>query len=78
MSRRALRMTVRAKRQLFAPAVFAELDEDGMREPIDVRLQTADAIAQPLGQHRDDAIRQIDAVAALQRFAIELAAGAST
>ena len=58
-------MTVLANRVLFRAAVFGELNEDRMRQAIDVRIQAADAIAQPLRQHRDDAIGQINAVAAL-------------
>src|SRR4051812_44742397 len=37
-------------------AVFSEADEDGMRQPIDIRVEAANAVTQPLGQHRDDAV----------------------
>ena len=71
-------MTVLAKRASLWSAIFAEFDEDGMRQAIDAGLQAANAVAQALGQHRDDAIGQINAVAALERFAIQRARREST
>src|SRR5213078_4555214 len=35
-------------------AVFRAADENGVGQPNDVRVQAANAVAQPLGQHRDD------------------------
>ena len=46
-----------------------------MGEPIDSRMKTAHAIAQALRQHRDHAIREINAVSAVPRFSIQRAAG---
>ena len=46
-----------------------------MRQPIDVGVQAANAIAQPLGQHRNYTVRQVNTVAAALRLAIERAAG---
>ena len=45
-----------------------------MRQPIDVGIQAANAVAQALGQHRDDAVGKINTVAAALRLAIERAA----
>ena len=55
--------------------VAIELQEDGMRQPIDMGIQAANAVAQPLGQHRNHTVGQINTVAAALRFAIERAAG---
>jgi len=46
-----------------------------MGQPLDVRLETADAVAEALRQHRNDAIGEINAVAAFDRFFVELAPG---
>ncbi len=56
-------------------AISSELDENGMRQAIDARLEAANAVAQALGQHGNDAVGQINAVAALERLAIERAPG---
>ncbi len=61
--------------EIARPAILPELDEDGMRQAIDVRAQAANAVAEPLRQHGNDAIGQIDAVPAFERFAIERAPG---
>jgi len=55
--------------------VAIELQEDGMRQPIDMGIQAANAVAQPLGQHRNYTVRQVNTVAAALRLAIECAAG---
>ena len=47
-----------------------------MRQPIDMGIQAANAVAQPLGQHRNYTVRQVNTVAAALRLAIERAAGA--
>ncbi len=52
-------------------AISGETDEDGMRQPNDMWVQAADAVAQTLGQHRDDAIGKVNAVPALERLTIE-------
>ena len=52
-------------------AVFGELNEGRMREAIHFRLQAANAVAQPLRQHRYDAIGEINAVAAFVGFAVQ-------
>ena len=46
-----------------------------MGEPVDVGIEAANAVTETFRQHRDDAIRQVDTVAALVGFAIERAAG---
>ncbi len=57
------------------PRLGVEFDEGGERQAIHLRLQRADAVAEPLRQHRDDAIGEIHAVAAPLRLAIERRAG---
>ena len=54
-----------------ALAALVERDLHRQREPIDVRAQRAEVARQPLGQHRDRAIREVHAVAAPQRLAID-------
>src|SRR6202011_973573 len=54
--------------------LFVELDKDGMGQTIDPGLQAADSVAETLRQHRNDAVRQINTVAALARLAIKRAA----
>ena len=49
---------------------------DGEAGPVHIRLQRAEIVRQPFGQHRHDAVGQISRVAALQRFNIERAVGA--
>src|SRR6266516_3283152 len=46
-----------------------------MREPIDSRVETTHAVTQTFRQHRDNAVRQIDAVSAAARFEVERAIG---
>src|SRR5437762_644456 len=46
-----------------------------MREPIDSGIETANAVAQTLRQHRDHTVWQINAVSAPTRFSIERTAG---
>ena len=53
--------------------VFRQAEENGTGQPNDIRIQTADAIAQALRQHRDDPIDEVNAVSAPQRLAIERA-----
>ena len=53
-----------------------KVDESGEREAVDERLEAADAVAQALREHRDDAVGEVDAVAARERLAVEGAAGA--
>ena len=55
-------------------AVLGEADENRMRQPDDVGIEAANAIAQALRQHRDDAIDEVNAVPTMQRLAIECAA----
>ena len=43
----------------------------GKRRPVDALAQRAEIIRDPFGQHRHDAVREIDGVAALQRLAIQ-------
>ena len=63
------------KTGLTHPAVAVELQENGMGQAIYMRIQAANTIAQPLGQHGNHPIGQINTVAATLRFAIEGAAG---
>ena len=44
-----------------------------MGQPNDVRVQAANAVAQALGQHRDDAVDEVNAVPALERLTVERA-----
>ena len=46
-----------------------------MGEPVDVRIEAADAVAQSLRQHRDHSVGKINAVSAPTRFSIQCAAG---
>src|SRR5262249_4154952 len=62
------------KPRAFGHAAFVELNEYGMCEPIDSRIEAANAVAQPLRQHWDHAIGKIHAVAASARFPIQRAA----
>ena len=57
----------------FDAAVAIVLNENGMRQAIDIRFETADPIAQTLWQHWDYAIREIDAIAASPRFSVHRA-----
>ena len=50
------------------------MNENRMREPIDSWIEAANTVAQSLGQHRDDAVGQINAVAAPARLAVQRAA----
>ena len=68
-------MTVRAKRASFGATVFVEFNEGRMGQAIDVRIQTADAVAQSLGQHRDDAVRRDKRCCRVVGFAIQRGAG---
>src|SRR5207249_11130709 len=46
-----------------------------MRQPIDMGIQAANTVAQPLGQHWNYTVRQVNTVAAALRLAIKRAAG---
>ena len=63
------------KTGLAHPPVAVELQENGMGQAIDMRIQAANTVAQPLRQHRNHPIGQINTIAAALRFAIEGAAG---
>ena len=63
------------KARAFCISVLVEMNKDGMCKPIDSGIQTANTIAQPLWQHWNDAVGQINAVAAPARFAIQRALG---
>ena len=52
-------------------AILRELNEDRMGQAVHRWIETANAVAQSLRQHRNDAIGQINAVAALVRFAVQ-------
>src|SRR5262245_6518115 len=56
-------------------AAFVELNEYGMCEPIDSRIEAANAVAQALRQHRDHAIGQVNAVTSPSCLAVQRAAG---
>ena len=56
-------------------ATAIELQEDRVRQPIYLRIQAANAVAQPLGQHWNDAVRQINAVSTASGLPIECAPG---
>src|ERR1700680_776811 len=60
---------------VFRMTALVELNENGMRESIDARIETTNAVAQAFGQHRDHAVRKINAVSAPAGFAIERAVG---
>ncbi len=60
----------------FERAVLGDLEVAGHRRPHLALLQRADVGRQFLGQHRHDAVGEIDAVAARPRLAVELGAGA--
>jgi hypothetical protein len=60
-----------AEAATFRSPILCKFKEDGMREPVHVRPQAANAVAQPLRQHRDDAVGEINAVPPLVSFAIE-------
>ena len=57
-------------------AVLRDLEVAGHRRAVLAFLQRADVRRQLLGQHRHDAVGEIDAVAARPRLAVELGAGA--
>src|SRR5713101_3211144 len=61
------------KTRILCASAFIELNENRMGESIDIGIQTANAVAQSLRQHRDHAIRQINAVTAPPRFTIKRA-----
>ena len=46
-----------------------------MGQPVLVGNEAADAVAEALGQHRDDAVDQVGGVAALAGLAVEGTAG---
>ena len=71
--RRAANHRARKPHRLDAPAA-REIDEHRVRQPVHLRLERADAVAQPLGQHRDHAVGEIHAVAARERFPVQRAA----
>ena len=52
-------------------SALQDLGEDGERHAVDLRLEAADAIAECLGEHRDDSIGQINAVSPRVRLAVE-------
>src|SRR5215471_8397106 len=56
-------------------AAFVELNEYRMCEPIDSRIEAANAVAQPLRQHWDHAVGKINAVPASACLPIQRAAG---
>ena len=56
-------------------AAPVERDDGRLDQPVDVRLQRADAVAQLFRQHRDDPVDEIDAVAARAGFRVERRAG---
>jgi hypothetical protein len=58
------------KARAFSHATLVELDKNRMRQPIDVRLEAANTIAQPLRQHRDDTIGEINTIAAPPRLSV--------
>ena len=61
-------------------ADFSPLGGEGhlhrQRRPVDALFQGAEVIRDALGQHRHDAVGEIDRVAALKRLAVERSAGA--
>ena len=62
------------KARVLSHSFSVELNEYRMSKAIDARPKTADAITQTLRQHWHDAVRQINAVPARARFAVERAA----
>ena len=52
--------------------LFINLGEGGEGHAVDVGLEAADPVAQGLGKHRDDSVGEVNAVAALDGFAVEL------
>jgi hypothetical protein len=63
------------KARAFCTTVFVEMNKYRMREPIDAGIETADAVAQSLRQHRDYTVREVNAVSAPARFSIQRAVG---
>jgi hypothetical protein len=61
------------KTRAFCIPVFVEMNKYRMCEPIDARIETADAVAQSLRQHRDHTVREVNAVSAPARFSIQRA-----
>src|SRR5260370_7120385 len=61
------------KARIFCASAFIELNENGMGEAIDARIQTANSVAQSFRQHRNNSIWQINAVAAPPRFPLHSA-----
>src|SRR5438874_8050958 len=55
----------------FRDSTFVELDKYRVGEPIHSRIKTAHAVTEALRQHRNHSVRQINAVSASARFAIE-------
>ena len=51
--------------------VRADDHAHGQRRPVFVRAQRAEVVGDALGQHRHDAVGEIDRIAALQRLAVE-------
>jgi len=68
-------MTVRAKRLCRIRPFAIELQEDGMRQPIDMGIQAANARCSTARANRNYTVRQVNTVAAALRLAIECAAG---
>ena len=60
--------------RLLAP-VGADDQPHRQRRPVLVRAQRAEVVGDALGQHRHDAVGEIDGIAALQRLAVERRAG---
>src|ERR1700730_5527707 len=58
---------------IFRMTALVELNENGMSESIDTGIETANAVAQAFGQHRDHAVWKINAVSTPAGFAIEWA-----
>ena len=58
------------KARALSRATFVELNKNRVRQPIDFRLEAANTVAQPLRQHRDHAVGQINAVAAPPRLPV--------
>ena len=55
--------------------VGAEDHAHGERRPVFARAQRAEVVGDALGQHRHDAVGEIDRIAALERLAVERRAG---
>ena len=66
-----LRMMLREKRTCLIFPAGEKLDERGEGQAVHPRLEAANAVAEPLGQHRDNPVGKVNAIAAEKRFTVQ-------